>query len=139
MNWLSNEILLNVRFLAQNGHWGASLFTLPITEDTFCIYPIMCAFSLKILLKVINLHICTVICLELRMNLTNIAEHRIKLLFKKSEGRATKSDLKHVDRLEKLMQETKADSLTLEEDKSFMEYAKWMIAALESKSIQSAN
>ena len=73
------------------------------------------------------------------MNLTNIAEHRIKLLFKKSEGRATESDLKHVDRLEKLMQETKADSLISEEDKSFMEYAKWMIAALESKSIQSAN
>jgi hypothetical protein len=73
------------------------------------------------------------------MNLTNVAEHRIKLLFKKSEGRATESDLKHVDRLEKLMQEIKADSLTLEEDKSFMEYAKWMIAALESKSIQSAN
>ncbi len=73
------------------------------------------------------------------MNLTNIAEHRIKLLFKKSEGRATESDLKHVDRLEKLMQETKADSLTLEEDKSFMEYAKWTISALESKSIQSAN
>ena len=73
------------------------------------------------------------------MNLTNIAEHRIKLLFKKSEGRATESDLMHVDRLEKLMQETKTDSLTLEEDKSFMEYAKWMIAALESKSIQSAN
>jgi hypothetical protein len=73
------------------------------------------------------------------MNLTNVAEHRIKLLFKKSEGRATESDLKHVDRLEKLMQEIKADSLTLEEDKSFMEYAKWMIVALESKSIQSAN
>ena len=73
------------------------------------------------------------------MNLTNIAEHRIKLLFKKSEGMATESDLKHVNRLEKLMQETKADSLTSEEDKSFMEYAKWMIAALESKSIQSAN
>ena len=73
------------------------------------------------------------------MNLTNIAEHRIKLLFKKSEGRATESDLKHVDRLEKLMQETKADSLTLEEDKSFMEYAKWMIAALERESIQSVN
>jgi hypothetical protein len=32
----------------------------PITEDTFCIYPIMCAFSQTILLKVINLHICTV-------------------------------------------------------------------------------
>jgi len=73
------------------------------------------------------------------MNLTNIAEYRIKLLFKKSEGRATESDLKHIDSLAKLMQETKADSLTLEEDKSFMEYAKWMIVALEIKSIQSAN
>lgn len=77
--------------------------------------------------------------MEFRMNLTNIAEHRIKLLFKKSEGMATESDLKHVDRLEKLMQETNPDSLTLEEDKSFMEYAKWMIAALEKKSIQSTN
>ena len=73
------------------------------------------------------------------MNLTNIAEHRIKLLFKKSEGKATESDLKHIDRLENLMQRTKADSLTLEEDKSFMEYAKWMIAALESKSVQLTN
>ena len=69
------------------------------------------------------------------MNLTNIAEHRIKLLFKKSEGRATESDLKHIDRLEGLMQKTKEDSLVLEEDKSFMEYAKRMIAALERKSI----
>jgi hypothetical protein len=73
------------------------------------------------------------------MNLTNIAEHRIKLLFKKSEGRATESDLKHIDRLEGLMQKTKEDSLVLEEDKSFMEYAKRMIAALERKTIQSAN
>ena len=73
------------------------------------------------------------------MNLTNIAEHRIKLLFKKSEGRATDSDLKHIDRLEDLMQKTKEDSLVLEEDKSFMEYAKRMIAALERKTIQSAN
>ena len=73
------------------------------------------------------------------MNLTNIAEHRIKLLFKKSEGRATESDLKHIDRLENLMQKTKTDLVTLEEDKSFLEYAKWMIAALESKSIQTAD
>ncbi len=70
------------------------------------------------------------------MNLTNIAEHRIKLLFKKSEGRATESDLKHLDRLVKLIQKTKADSVTLEEDKRFMEYAKWMIDALEIKSIK---
>lgn len=73
------------------------------------------------------------------MNLTNIAEHRIRLLFKKLEGRATESDLKHIDRLETLMQKIKVDSVTLEEDKSFMEYAKSMIAALERRSIQSAN
>ncbi len=72
--------------------------------------------------------------LEFQMNLTNIAEHRIKLLLKKSEGRASESDLMHIDRLEKLMQK-KADSVTLEEDKSFMEYAKWMIVALEARSI----
>jgi hypothetical protein len=87
----------------------------------------------------VKLHICTAIFMELRMNLTNIAEHRIKLLFKKSEGKATESDLKHADRLEKLMQETYAASLTSEEDKSFLEYAKWIIAALESKTIQSTN
>ena len=73
------------------------------------------------------------------MNLTNIAEHRIKLLFKKSEGMATENDLKHIDRLESLMQKTKADSLTSEVDKSFMEYATRMIAVLESKSVQLAN
>ena len=73
------------------------------------------------------------------MNLTNIAEDRIKLLFKKSEGKASESDLKHIDRLENLMQKTKTDSITFEEDKSFLKYVKWMIAALESKSIQSAN
>jgi hypothetical protein len=73
------------------------------------------------------------------MNLTNIAEDRIKLLFKKSEGKASESDLKHIDRLENLMQKRKTDSITFEEDKSFLKYVKWMIAALESKSIQSAN
>ena len=73
------------------------------------------------------------------MNLTNIAEDRIKLLFKKSEGKASESDLKHIDRLENLMQKTKTDSITFEEDKSFLKYVKWMIAALERKSIQSAN
>jgi hypothetical protein len=77
--------------------------------------------------------------MELRMNLTNIAEHRIKLLLKKSEGRATESDLKHVARLENLMKRTNVDSVVLEEDKSFLEYAKWIIAALESRSIQSTN
>jgi len=73
------------------------------------------------------------------MNLTNIAEHRIKLLLKKSEGRATESDLKHVARLENLIKRTNVDSVVLEKDKSFLEYAKWIIAALESRSIQSTN
>jgi len=77
--------------------------------------------------------------MELRMNLTNIAEHRIKLLLKKSEGRATESDLKHVARLENLIKRTNVDSVVLEKDKSFLEYAKWIIAALESRSIQSTN
>jgi len=90
-------------------------------------------------MKGVKLYTCTAIFMELRMNLTNIAEHRIKLLFKKSEGKATESDLKHMDRLEKLMQETNVASVTLEEDKSFLEYAKWTIAALESKTIQSTN
>jgi hypothetical protein len=87
----------------------------------------------------IKLHICTAIFMELRMNLTNIAEHKIKLLFKKSEGRATESDLKHAYRLEILMKKANSASVTLEEDKSFLEYAKWTIAALESKTIQSTS
>ena len=73
------------------------------------------------------------------MNLTNIAEHRIKILLKKSEGRATESDLKHADRLEKLMKKINVDTVILEEDKSFLEYAKWTIAALEGKSAQFTN
>jgi inhibitor of KinA sporulation pathway (predicted exonuclease) len=87
----------------------------------------------------IIMNIYTTVFMGRRMNLTNIAEHRIKLLFKKSEGKATESDLKHADRLKRLMQKTNADSVTLEEDKSFLEYAKWTIAALESKTTQSAN
>lgn len=62
----------------------------------------------------------------------------MKLLLKKSEGMATESDLKHMDRLERLMQE-KTDTLVLEEDKSFMEYAKWIISAFENKTIQWTN
>jgi len=45
---------------AKSGHRGASLFSLPITEDAFCIYPIMCAFLQKILLRVVILSICLV-------------------------------------------------------------------------------
>lgn len=69
------------------------------------------------------------------MNLTKIAEDRVSLLFKMSEGKATESDLKQLSKLAKLMKENKAEPAITEEDKRFLEYAKKMIAALEYKSI----
>lgn len=60
------------------------------------------------------------------------------MIFRRPEGRTTEIYLKHTDRLEILMQKTKADLVTLEENKHFMEYAKWMIAASEKKPVQSA-
>ena len=67
------------------------------------------------------------------MNLAKIAEDRVSLLFKKSEGKATGSDLKQLNKLAKLMKETKVDQAITEEDKKFLEYAIKMIAALENK------
>jgi len=69
------------------------------------------------------------------MNLTKIAEDRVSLLFKRSEGKATESDLKQLDKLAKLMKGTKIDPTITEEDKKFLEYAIKMIAALENKSV----
>jgi len=69
------------------------------------------------------------------MNLIKIAEDRVSLLFKRSEGKATESDLKQLNKLAELMKETKADPVITEEDKRFLEYAKKMIAALEYKSV----
>jgi len=68
------------------------------------------------------------------MNLTKIAEDRVSLLFKKSEGKATKGDLKQLNKLAKLMKETKPNPAIKEEDKRFLEYARKMIVALENKS-----
>jgi len=68
----------------------------------------------------------------------DLAEQRIKLLFKKSEGRATTSDLEQLDGLAKSMSET-ASSATSEKDKEFIKYAEKTIAALESKSDLSNN
>ena len=68
------------------------------------------------------------------MDLTKIAEDRVSLLFKKSEGKATESDLKQLKKLAKLMKKTKSDPIITEEDKRFLEYARKMIAALENKS-----
>jgi len=70
--------------------------------------------------------------LELLVNLTDVAEHRIRLLLKKSEGKATESDFKQLNRLAELMRTT-SESVISEEDKKFLEYAEKMIAALESK------
>ena len=67
------------------------------------------------------------------MNLIKIAEDRLSLLFKKSEGKATDNDLKRLTKLAKLMKETKASPVIPEEDKRFLKYAKKMIAALENR------
>ena len=69
------------------------------------------------------------------MNLVKIAEDRVSLLFKKSEGKATKSDLKQLNKLANLMWKTKASLTISEEDKRFLQYAKRMITALENKAI----
>ncbi len=69
------------------------------------------------------------------MNLAKIAEDRVSLLFKKSEGKATESDLKQLNKLADLMQKTKVGPIIPEEDKRFLEYAKKMIAALENRSV----
>lgn len=69
------------------------------------------------------------------MNLVKIAEDRVSLLFKKSEGKATKSDLKQLNKLADLMRKTKASLTISEEDKRFLQYAKRMITALENKAI----
>ena len=71
--------------------------------------------------------------LELQVSLIDVAEHRIKLLHKKSEGKATENDFKELNRLAELMRTT-SKSETSDEDKKFLEYAEKMIAALESKS-----
>ncbi len=72
------------------------------------------------------------------MDYPDLAELRIKLLLKKSEGKATTSDLEQLDGLAKSMSVT-ASSETSEKDKEFIKYAEKTIAALESKSDLSNN
>jgi hypothetical protein len=62
-------------------------------------------------------------------------EQRIKLLLKKSEGKATKSDLKKLESLAVLMCEA-VSSVTLVEDKKFLEWADMMITTLESNLVK---
>jgi len=66
---------------------------------------------------------------------TDLAEQRIKLLFKKSEGKATESDLKELENLAVLMCGA-VSSVTSEEDKKFLEWAEKRIATLESNLVK---
>ena len=66
------------------------------------------------------------------MSYIDLAEQRLKLLLKRSEGKATESDFKQLNRLAELMRTT-SESVTSEEDKKFLEYAEKKIAVLESK------
>jgi len=66
---------------------------------------------------------------------TDLAEQRIKLLLKKSEGKATESDLKELENLAVLMYGA-VSSVTSEEDKRFLEWAEKRIATLESNLVK---
>ena len=72
------------------------------------------------------------------MDYPDLAELRIKLLLKKSEGKATTSDLEQLDGLAKSMSVTASLAIS-EKDKEFKKYAEKTIAALESKSDLSNN
>jgi len=65
----------------------------------------------------------------------DLAEQRIKLLLKKSEGKATESDLKELESVAVLMCEA-VSSVTSEEDKKFLVWADKMIATLESNLVK---
>jgi len=65
----------------------------------------------------------------------DLMEQRIKLLLKKSEGKATESDLKELESVAVLMCEA-VSSVTSEEDKKFLEWAEKMITTLESNLVK---
>ncbi len=69
------------------------------------------------------------------MSYTDLAEQRIKLLLKKSEGKATESDLKELENLAVLMCGA-VSSVTSEEDKRFLVWADKMITTLESNLVK---
>ena len=68
------------------------------------------------------------------MNLAELAEHRIRLLLKKSEGKATESDLEQLEVLAESMRKI-VPSVLSEKDEKFMDYAEKKIATLEGESI----
>jgi len=65
----------------------------------------------------------------------DLAEQRLKLLLKKSEGKATESDLKELESVAVLMCEA-VSSVTSEEDMRFLEWADKMITTLESNLVK---
>ena len=69
------------------------------------------------------------------MSYTDLVEQRIKLLLKKSEGKATESDLKQLESLAVLMCEA-VPSVRSEEDKKFLQWAEKMITTLESNLVK---
>jgi hypothetical protein len=66
---------------------------------------------------------------------TDLVEQRIKLLLKKSEGKATKSDLKELESVAVLMCKA-VSSVTSVEDKKFLEWTDMMITTLESNLVK---
>ena len=68
------------------------------------------------------------------MNLPDLAEHRIRLLLKKSVGKATESDLKDLESLEESMRKAEP-SATSEEDKKLLEWSEKSITVIESNLI----
>ncbi len=69
------------------------------------------------------------------MSYIDLAEQRLKLLFKKSEGKATESDLKELESLAVLMC-VAVSSVMSEEDKRFLEWAEKTITTLESNLVK---
>ncbi len=69
------------------------------------------------------------------MSYIDLAEQRLKLLLKISEGKATESDLNELENLAVLMCGA-VSSVTSEEDKRFLVWADKMITTLESNLIK---
>ena len=69
------------------------------------------------------------------MSYIDLAEQRLKLLLKKSEGKATESDLKELENLAVLMCEA-VSPVTSEKDKKFLVWADKMITTLESNLVK---
>ena len=68
------------------------------------------------------------------MNLPDLSEHRIRLLLKKSTGKATESDLEQLGSIEESMRKAEP-SVTSEEDKKFLEWVEKAITVIESNLI----